>query len=395
MPRESTYPRAVDPITLGIAGLTVSGLSAFIARELFRDNALEVDPIARVTDGRKARIVGRVVDDGEMTTAPFSGRRCAAYIALAYARDGERRRRVLYEKVAREFIVEDPTGRARVRVADTSSMMLSGDRAWDSPFDEEITAALASRPQATLIERVVPLPVTSCLEAVLEPGELVEIAGEARVVSGGDPAVVFDSSPIFVGDRSAHDRLGKLARRSMRGMAARAPSDFREGERTKVVGVVEPIADALLAPGTGRPCCAYEIVFGYEVSNALAVRHAFMDRQVRSFVLRCDDGTAVHVETPAQAATWLVNDVVEEGFARLPDGLASQLASKLSADGLVGSFALREGALIAGERAAVIGVLAREADPERRGSYRDGEQRWVLRSDDEPLFVSDDPRFVR
>jgi hypothetical protein len=148
-------------------------------------------PIAEVVDGTTVRIVGTIVAGKKMLAAPLTGRRCAHYKATldelrehssrhGGGQDGwdERAR----QEDARNFIVEDETGRALVRLGPKgieSALVL--DHASILRADAEVQSAEeAAFLEAQRIPRNARKRTLRLREGVLEAGEDVAVLGRAR-----------------------------------------------------------------------------------------------------------------------------------------------------------------------------------------------------------------------
>src|SRR5581483_729466 len=71
-----------------------------------------------VRDGQAVKIVGKLLFLGTPLNGPLSGRRCGYYLFTVTENPNRKNEEVLVtEEQRRDFILEDPTGRALVRVA--------------------------------------------------------------------------------------------------------------------------------------------------------------------------------------------------------------------------------------------------------------------------------------
>jgi len=155
--------------------------------------------VADVRDGAPTTIVGRVRFAGASTEAPLSGRRVCFYEAATSAADAgypyyTTALRTAPERHALDFLVEDDSGMALIRVDDSTY--------FDAP--ERLVPRKAERLHAFLDRRyggANDLTGWLSFERVLEEGALVEVRG----VGTWEPAA--DSAAPFAGYRDASRRL--------------------------------------------------------------------------------------------------------------------------------------------------------------------------------------------
>jgi len=188
----------VDPVVvpaLVATGFVVfGGLRWYFGREQRlkrRLRSLPVQPIAETPEGKDVRVAGRLayVDGNAPLTAPISGRPCAAWrVVVEEMRGGggnnNSKRKwvaVVTESEARDFLLEDSTGRARVDgtlvelVLDFDSRGSTGVFRDASP---QLKDFLFWRGIAT--EGLVFNKNMRYREGILEAGEKVTVAGSGR-----------------------------------------------------------------------------------------------------------------------------------------------------------------------------------------------------------------------
>lgn len=169
-----------------------------------------------------------------------------------------------------------------------------------------------------------------------------------------------------------------------------------EGETVKVVGVVRALDETLRSPITGRPCVYFDATIRKKVppkkraNAAMAERTIVRDREAVEFVVEDEGGRALVKTGDMQVV--LVRDIDEKMRA----GSKPEVEALLALHGYdlgYEAVVVKEGALVPGERVAVVG-RARWAPDEREHvvSYRDRRHLLLLDAPDaHPLIVSDDP----
>lgn len=215
---------------------------------------------------------------------------------------------------------------------------------------------------------------------------------------------------VFVGG-IAQELLSRKAR-IIRRMAATRPTSIEQLDegQTRLIGTAHAIGDLLVAPVTGRPCLAYELVL--EQWNGESTQELTSLRGARPFRLLDRTGdTEVHPNEDYEL------DLIRQGHSDILDTrswerLRSILVSKgfLSDDDaeLAGTdpdrdqplrwiFSCREGRIEQGERITVFGRAVREVRPDgmRRGFRQPPEVVSVGGTVNEPVLISNDPVFVK
>jgi hypothetical protein len=194
-----------------------------------------------------------------------------------------------------------------------------------------------------------------------DPGPFIEVLWYA-VSMGAASAVVWW-------------RVGSL-RRGKLGELARVPRQdvkwVREGERVRIVGVVESVQSPLEAPLSRRPCLAWVVVAHLRGPNRPAVT---IDRAV-DLIVRDSTGTAFAV---SPQAALVLDETSTYGHLEQPPG---ELAGSISADAWAkrdSQLRFEEGVIKPGDEVALIGKARWQADPEGGGgSYREPPRRLVL-----------------
>lgn len=164
--------------------------------------------------------------------------------------------------------------------------------------------------------------------------------------------------------------------RWMRKQPRRAIGDAVDGEVVRLVGRVALTGAPLVAPLTGRPCAAWQVVVEEYRSNGKSgswrkVGHAHDGTE---FVL--DDGTGRAVIEPRAARVEMVFDqTTKSGTFDDPTAIEEALLARLGLRGrgwlFNKSLRYQEGALEPGETIAVVGCVHREPDPHGGGGgYR-------------------------
>jgi hypothetical protein len=148
----------------------------------------------------------------------------------------------------------------------------------------------------------------------------------------------------------------------------------RDGERVRVVGVVESTLAPLEAPLSGRPCVAWVVV---AYLGGPTRRPETVDRTV-DLIVR--DSTGIAFAVSAQAALVLDKSWTHSNLEQ-PPGKLGEVLSKESWANRKNEAEMRfeEGIIRAGDEVALIGKAHWQADPEGGGgSYREPPKRLAL-----------------
>jgi hypothetical protein len=174
----------MDPLLAVAVALGALPVMWWISQLRFASNVLFRAPIVKIanaTRNKPTMVIGRVRGMGRLLTAPLSQRPCVVYEVMVEA-PGDfdvmrfRQRQLLHETEARDFIVEDDSGRALVVVEGAA---LALNVAW-LPYP---AAGETSLHDALLDEHRLDPPVPHALrftEMVLVPGERVAVFGASE-----------------------------------------------------------------------------------------------------------------------------------------------------------------------------------------------------------------------
>lgn len=164
--------------------------------------------VADATDGTLVRIVGTLRGAGTLVRAPISGRTCAAFHVIVEEGGGKNWLCVAEEREAHEFLVEDASGTALVRLrtkeGDAAIVFDRSGFIHDAPV--AVGAFLAARGRRPVGH----LGLNHGLrysEGVLAPGERVAVVGRARWID--------DPNGIATADRTADYRAPAQRRRAL------------------------------------------------------------------------------------------------------------------------------------------------------------------------------------
>jgi hypothetical protein len=163
--------------------------------------------------------------------------------------------------------------------------------------------------------------------------------------------------------------------RVVRAMRAKLPCDvgsIRDGELVKVVGVIEPPDQPLIAPLSGRACVYYEVIA--ETNYSHDNKTLAWESSGRDFVLRDSSG---QIQVHLEGARVVVAPDNQWQYAEEPEPAQRALLERAGVSikhPLVGWTPTRfsEGVFEPGEEVAVCGVARREAGFEGDGPYRGG-----------------------
>jgi hypothetical protein len=179
----------MDPIVLVVAGAIAALVAPFLlrayrterSRALGRHRAVPRTDIGTTAEG-PAKVAGTLELAGPPIHAPLSGRACAVYDVRVTEMQNERHRVIAEERFARDFLVNDGTGRAHVRPGATIELAIVEDGRFSSglfddaePAFERFLAKHGERSKGILLNRTLRYH-----EGVFEPGERVVVYGRAR-----------------------------------------------------------------------------------------------------------------------------------------------------------------------------------------------------------------------
>jgi E3 ubiquitin ligase len=167
-------------------------------------SAKRVDAAA-APDRQSVKIEGKLRYGEETVVAPFSGRVCAVYEVEVHERRGKHWRLVARERFAKDFWVEDESGRALVQ-APVSQLRVVSDThhrsgVWTdaTPALEQFLVRIGQTSKGFFLNRTL-----RYREGVMEAGERVAVCGYAR--REGDGRVVIKErppTPLIVSDDPA------------------------------------------------------------------------------------------------------------------------------------------------------------------------------------------------
>lgn len=177
-------------VITGLTIATVAGLKWYFSAEQVTRRALGRVAATSVSDAREGtlvKLVGRVVPSGDALAAPLSARACVAWTVTIQLRRGsgknKRWRDVHHGGHHVSFVIEDPSGRARVDVT-RARVVLKADHygqrgGWSDDATDALLAYCAENGVETSNFLGFDVPVRS-REGVLEPSETVAVMGVAR-----------------------------------------------------------------------------------------------------------------------------------------------------------------------------------------------------------------------
>jgi len=187
----------------------VVGVAIVAARLYFSDRARigraiagarRVDAAA-CPDRKSVKIEGTLRYGDETVRAPFSGRTCAVYEVEVHERRGKHWRLVVRERFAKDFFVEDASGRALVRAPVTRVRVVQDAHARSGPWtdatpeQEKFLERFGQTPKGFLLKRTL-----RYREGVMEAGEKVAVCGYARREGGGVVIAERMPTPLIVSD---------------------------------------------------------------------------------------------------------------------------------------------------------------------------------------------------
>jgi hypothetical protein len=191
----------------------VLGVGIVAARIYFSDrarvgraitSAKRVDA-ARAPDRESVKIEGTLRYAEETVVAPFSGRVCAVYEVEVHERRGKGWRLVGRERFAKDFWVEDGSGRALVQAPVSQLRVVSDAHHRSGPWTdatpalEQLLGRLGQKSKGFFLNRTL-----RYREGVMQAGERVAVCGYAR--REGDGRIVIKErppTPLIVSDDPA------------------------------------------------------------------------------------------------------------------------------------------------------------------------------------------------
>ncbi len=157
--------------------------AAIVKRKLRK---LPVEQIGRLEAGKRVRLTGKIAAEGQLLEAPLSGKNCVWYQATVeeYRSHGKKGRWHIIVKDEQhcDFVVEDATGRCRVRMMQpkVASTLDHGSKSgtFDDPTPKE--AAFLERHGRSGTGLLGLNRRLRYQEQVLEAGEAVTVLGKVR-----------------------------------------------------------------------------------------------------------------------------------------------------------------------------------------------------------------------
>jgi hypothetical protein len=183
---------------LSVAALGVVYYAIRRHREGRISRALRSVPSRRLSDLKDAqvgKVIGTVEPSGELLEAPFSGRKCAYFLAIVEQRSGGRWQELARKEGFQDFYLRDPSGRALVRMMGATVSVVRDKKVLSQPVVEpapELRAFLDAHANLRYRERVI------------APGETFAVGGVVRWEA--DDRVFLEASaqiPLFVSDDPA------------------------------------------------------------------------------------------------------------------------------------------------------------------------------------------------
>lgn len=192
-----------------------------------------------------------------------------------------------------------------------------------------------------------------------------------------------------------------IVKRKLKKAVGKKISSFQSGDIAKVVGHVEFVGEPLIAPLSGRRCAYYYVLVEQLVSSGKSSHwKKIIEEEVGgTFAIR-DGRYRAHIDSNSTLKTYLVQD--EEYNSGFRNDATDTLEGYLQAHGMDSENFLginktiryKEGVLEEGESMAVIG--RGEWKNAREVSLPDSLGRVLVLSstEDEPIYLSDDPDTV-
>ena len=201
--------------------------------------------------------------------------------------------------------------------------------------------------------------------------------------------VVFTIASALALWHGSRRRRRKAARRPIERRATTTIAGLREGEQTKIRGVVAAREALLTSPIGGRTCIGYRAIIDDVTHDPAFVWTPLVSREAwPSFLVEDETGTVA-----VQGAVEILVDPSDSG-ENLPSRVYDLLAEdKVRMKDLwrARRFWFRETLLKVGDRVSVVGRPTLEIDPAGQGSFREPPRLYVMRGTrDEPVVVIDD-----
>ncbi|BDX39517.1 hypothetical protein CYCD_28720 [Tenuifilaceae bacterium CYCD] len=192
-----------------------------------------------------------------------------------------------------------------------------------------------------------------------------------------------------------------VVRRKLKNAIDKHISGFMNGDIAKIVGMVDIVGKPLYAPLSGRKCAYYYVLVEQRVSNGKSTYWKTIIEEERAGEFLLKDGRyCAHINTQ-KVKSYLVQDrIYTSGFMEdatevLEKYLCAHGHKSENFIGLNKSLRYKEGVLEQGEVVAAMG----------RGEWKDAAQfnlsitldrvLVIAATDDEPVYLSDDPATVR
>jgi hypothetical protein len=190
-------------------------------------------------------------------------------------------------------------------------------------------------------------------------------------------------------------------KRKMRALRPTPIDKAVSGQVTKLVGKLVPVAPPILAPLSGKPCAFYEVVVEEWRRTGRSGSYVRVIHETNGQDFLLEDATGRAFVRIAGAQTVVVRD------GKFKSGTFNDASPTLQtfldkhgrkSTGLLGfnkGMRYYEGVFEPGETVTVVGVAAREHDPDPAAGfagYREQPTRVIMaRAGEQPLLVSDDP----
>lgn len=192
-----------------------------------------------------------------------------------------------------------------------------------------------------------------------------------------------------------------IVRRKLKNATGKKITEFVSGEIAKVVGKVEYVSEPLISPLSGRPCAYYYVLVEQQVSSGKGSHwKTLIEEEVAgNFVIR-DGKYCAHINTK-NVKSYLVEDrEYSSGFLEDASLVLEKYLRKhgQESEGFLGfnkTIRYKEGILEKGELMAVVGRGEWKNSKEEQLADWYGRVLSISSSDDEIVYLSDDPDVVR
>lgn len=134
--------------------------------------------IERCNENATARLQGELVQLGELLEAPLTGRSCAYFVATVEEQGGKHWRELAREEKWSDFVLEDGTGQALIRMEGAKTVIHRDAQYWSDTHNQvspEIEAFLTRHGESS--KGLIFKRTLRYREGVLEPGEQVMVRG--------------------------------------------------------------------------------------------------------------------------------------------------------------------------------------------------------------------------